>query len=194
MHLYSKRQCVLNYTELGCHLGQQDHLELPFSDEEVKAVIMLAPKEKAPRLDGFIGQFFATCWEIIKEDILRAVQQFYMMNQQGLQLLNQANVVLIPKKSNPMRITEYRPISLTHSFVKIISKILANRLGLELHQLISVNQIAFIKIRCIHDTFVFMQQVIKDLHKKKIPSLFIKLSLRHLTQLTGYTSWIPCHT
>jgi hypothetical protein len=30
---------------------------------------------------------------------------------------------------------------------------------------------------CIHDNFVYVQQVIKDLHKRKIPALFIKLDI-----------------
>jgi hypothetical protein len=106
---------------------------------------MKASKEKAPRPDGFIGLFFSTCWETIKGDILKAVDHFYMMNQQGLHFLNQDFVVLIPKKYNPLKISEYRPISLSHSFVKTISKILANRLGPELDHLISFNQTAFIK-------------------------------------------------
>jgi hypothetical protein len=76
-----------------------------------------------------------------------------------------------------MKISDYRPISLFHSFVKIISKLLANRVAPELDHLISLNQTAFIKKRCIHDNFVYVQQVIKELHKRKIPSLFIKLDI-----------------
>jgi hypothetical protein len=59
----------------------------------------------------------------------------------------------VPKKGYPERITDFRPISLAHSFSKIISKILANRLGPEL------------------DT------QIRELHKKKIPAMFIKLDI-----------------
>jgi hypothetical protein len=85
---------------------------------------MNAPKEKAPRPDGFIGSFFAQCWDIIKGDLLHAIEQFQMMNQQGLHFLNQALVVLIPKKENSVKITDFRSISLTHSFSKIVSKLL----------------------------------------------------------------------
>jgi hypothetical protein len=105
------------------------------------------------------------------------IDQFYVMNLQGLHFLNQAFVVFILKNSNPQRITDYRPISLTHNFTKILSKLLANRLGPELEQLISVNQTVFIKKRCIHDNYVYVHEVIKSLHKKKVPSLFIKLDI-----------------
>jgi hypothetical protein len=86
-------------------------------------------------------------------------------------------VVLVPKKQDPHKVSDYRPISLTHFFAKIMTKLMANRLALELHKLISINQTIFIKRRCIHDNFMYVQQVVKDLHKRKIPALFIKLDI-----------------
>jgi hypothetical protein len=63
----------------------------------------------------------------------------------GFIFLNQALVVLIPKKHNAEKITEFRPISLIHSFAKLISKILAKRLTPELKKILSYSQNAFIK-------------------------------------------------
>lgn len=97
---------------------------------------------------------------------MEAVQQFYNMNQQGLNLLNQSFVVLIPKKDCPKTVSDYRPISLTHSFAKLMSKLLANRLGPELDQLITINQTAFIKNISIHDDFAYVQGAVRYLHKK----------------------------
>jgi hypothetical protein len=71
-------------------------------------------------------------------------------------MLNLAFIVLIPKKKCPHRVTDYIPISLTHSFAKVMSKILANGLGPELDNLISTNQTTFIKQRCIHDSFIYV--------------------------------------
>jgi hypothetical protein len=99
------------------------------------------------------------------------------MNQQGLLFLNQAFVVLIPKKNSSTRVTDYRPIIFTHNFAKIVFKLLANRLGHELEHVVSINQIAFIKNRCIHDNFMYVQEALKELHKKKITGLFIKLDI-----------------
>jgi hypothetical protein len=129
---------------------------LPFSNEELKKVVMETPKEKASGPNGFIGLFFSHCWEIIKDDIATTVNQFYNLNQQGLQFLNQAFIVLIPKKENPQAMSDFRPISLTHSFVKIITKMLANRLAPSLDSLISYNQTSFSKKRCIHDNFMYV--------------------------------------
>lgn len=112
------RTNTLKLEELGWQPQNLEALDLPFSENEIRIVIMQAPKEKTPGPDGFIGLFYSTCWDIIKNDIIQAVNQFYLMNQQGLHLLNQAHVVLIPKKNDPTHIADYRPISLTHSFSK----------------------------------------------------------------------------
>jgi retron-type reverse transcriptase len=58
-----------------------------------------------------------------------------------------------------------------------VTKVLAKRLGPELDNLVSINQAAFIRKRCIHDNFMYVQEVIKNLHKRKILSLFIKLDI-----------------
>jgi hypothetical protein len=42
-------------------------------------------------------------------------------------------------------VADYRPISLTHSIAKLISKLLASRLAPELHSLVSRAQSASIK-------------------------------------------------
>jgi hypothetical protein len=154
---YVPRPCSLNLNALGWEPRHLDHLDNPFVEEEIKKVISLAPKKKAPGPDDYIGLFFSTCWNTIKQDLMLAVNHFYQMNQQGLHYLNQAVVVLVPKKTNPQRVADYRPISLSHSFVKTISKLQANRLGPKLHHLVSSNQTTFIKSQCIHDNFVFVQ-------------------------------------
>jgi hypothetical protein len=120
------------------------------------------PKEKAPAPDGFIGTFFRSCWQIVKDDLMAAVNQFYTRNHQGLHYLNQAWVALIPKKPNADKVKDFRPISLIHSFAKLITKMLANRLAPELGKLVSINKSSFIKKRCIHDNFLYVQQIIKD--------------------------------
>jgi hypothetical protein len=62
-----------------------------------------------------------------------------------LNLLNKANIVLLPKKDGADDISDFRPISLIHMFAKIITKLLALRLAPLMDALISPCQSAFIK-------------------------------------------------
>jgi hypothetical protein len=172
-----QRSHLINYDELQWQPRDLHHLELPFLEQEVEAKIKSIPKEKAPGPDGFIEAFFRSCWHIIKLDLMRAINQFYGLNQQGLHFLNQTLVVLIPKKPNVVRVTDFRSIKLIYSFAKILSKLMANMLAPELKTLIDYNQNAFKKKRSIHDNFMLVSQMIKNMHKKKISAMFIKLDI-----------------
>jgi hypothetical protein len=57
----------------------------------------MLPK-KAPGPDGFIGVFYKKCWSIIKVDLIRAVMSFYSHRMARPNLINEANIVLMPKK------------------------------------------------------------------------------------------------
>lgn len=69
-----------------------------------------------------------------------------------------------------------------------MSKVLANRLALELPHIISINQSAFIKKRSIHDNFVYVQELTRALHKKNWPCLLEIMS--YLGFGHRWTNWI----
>jgi hypothetical protein len=66
---------------------------------------------------------------------------------------------------------DFRPISLIHSFAKLVTKILVNRLASRLEDMVSTNQSAFIKGRFVQDNFMLMQQTTR---LKDRPSAVVK--------------------
>jgi len=90
-----------------------------------------------------------------------------MMHDQHFSQLNTAHLVLIPKKADAKWINDFRPISLTHSFGKIVSKLLASRLAPELNGMVSRAQSAFIKRRSIQDNFLYTQNLVRAMHREK---------------------------
>ena len=88
--------------------------------QELLQTIKALPAEKAPGPDGFIGIFYKKCWEIIRHDLYEALMGFYNHKTSKMQLFNEANIVLLPKKEDAAQIVDYRPISLINSVTKII--------------------------------------------------------------------------
>lgn len=59
-------------------------------------------------------------------NVMAAIGVFHGGDARKLHLLNSAYMVSIPKQKELTAIGDYRPIILVHSFVKLITKILAN--------------------------------------------------------------------
>lgn len=79
------------------------------------------------------------------------------------------------KKKEPITIGDYRSISVINTSIKIITKVLANRLQPMLHTLISNKQTAFIKGRSIMESFMVAREFLSSCSKRKIPSIFFKV-------------------
>lgn len=133
--------------------------------------------EKAPGPDGFIGAFFSACWGIIKVDLIEAFNQLHALRGAHWDLLNSANLVLLPKKEGASCASDFRPVSLMHSAAKILCKMLAMRLAPEMKFLVSQSQSAFIKGRSIQDNFLFVQNAVQDSFRKKCLLVFLKLDI-----------------
>ncbi|KAL5767803.1 hypothetical protein ACOSQ2_014586 [Xanthoceras sorbifolium] len=71
-----------------------------------------------------------------------------------MDLFGESLVVLIPKVNVPVRVKEFRPISLCNVTYKLIAKMLANRLRDFLETIIFPNHSAFVPGRFITDNVV----------------------------------------
>lgn len=135
------------------------------------------PPEKALGPDGFTGRFFKESWEIIKGDVLAVFHKFFTMNRSHFAKINTTNIILLPKRDQSVEMADFSPISLIHSMTKLISKVLAVRLAKHMDRLISNNQSAFIRTRCIQDNFLYVQNLARSCHRSKTPVLMLKLDI-----------------
>lgn len=105
------------------------------------------------------------------------IHSFDQLRSNNLQILNSANVVLVPKKEGAEGIGDFRPISLIHGIGKLISKVLALRLQPHMGSLISQAQSALTKKRSIHDNFMYVRNLARKFHQTRTPALLLKLDI-----------------
>lgn len=84
---------------------------------------------------------------------------------------NSSFLTLIPNVDNPLKLNEFRPISLIGSVYKIVAKILANRLRGVMDHLIDGNQSAFLGGRQMLDSALVVNEVIDGAKRRKKPCM-----------------------
>ncbi|KAK3204560.1 hypothetical protein Dsin_018606 [Dipteronia sinensis] len=118
---------------------QADFMGRDVTDDEIREVCFSLYPNKAPGRDGFNFHFFKITWDIVGEDVISVVQEFF---RSGLLLkkLNATILVLVSKVPNPSKMKDFRPISCCNTLYKIIAKIIANRIKSCLPDIINPSQ------------------------------------------------------
>lgn len=156
---------VLNCVENRVSREQNDLLTEEFTDLDVKEAIFSMHPDKSPGPDGMNPAFYQRFWHIIGKDVTKAcLQVLSSCTIPGS--LNDTLVVLIPKMHDPEVITDLRPISLCNVMMKIVTKMLANRLKSLLPHIISETQSAFIPGRLITDNVIAVFEINHWMHRR----------------------------
>jgi hypothetical protein len=151
-----------------------DWLQREFLKEEIDKIIMDLPNNKSPGPDGFNGEFLKKCWSVIAQDFYDFINAFYE-GDVCLRSINSSYITLIPKKDCPIFIGDFRLISLMNSSIKLITKILAERLQQAIIPLVHANQYGFIKSRTIQDCLAWAFEYIHLCKAKKKEVIILKL-------------------
>lgn len=109
---------------------------------------------------------FQECRDVVKSDLLKVFFEFF---ERGVVngCTNATFICLIPKKSESIKIKDFRPISLVTSLYKILAKVLSNRLREVMSDTIAGNQCAFVEGRQILDLALIANEGVEEYRVKK---------------------------
>ncbi|KAL5709736.1 hypothetical protein ACHQM5_020390 [Ranunculus cassubicifolius] len=145
-------------------LGDEDNLILTVipTYAEIQATVMSMDPDSAPGPDGLQGFFYHKCWNIIKADVCDVVQSFFVQSTLHAGL-NSNFITLIPKVKRPMRASDYRPICLSNFLLKIVSKLMHNRLKDLIARIVSEEQVGFISGRSVQSNIGLASELVNEL-------------------------------
>lgn len=135
------------------------------SIKELKEAVFNIDKDSVVGPDRFSSYFYQQCWDIIANDLLDAIVDFF----HGADLprgITTTTILLLPKSNNASKWSDFRLISLCNVLNKIITKILANRLAKVLPSMITDNQSGFVGGRLIRDNIFLAQELIGKIDQK----------------------------
>ena len=160
-------------------------LDSPFSEEEIFNAIFQLDRDKASGLDDFTIAVFQDCWDVIKEDLVRVFAEFHnsgIINQNT----NASFIVLLPKKSQSKKISDFKPISLITCLYKVIAKVLSGRLRGLLHETIHSTQGAFVQGRQILDAVLIANEFVDEKRRSGEEGVVFKIDFE---KAYDYVKW-----
>ena len=122
--------------------------------------------------------------------MINAINQTYFVPEllylPTLHWIKQRKIVYIPKKSNPKKPGDFRPLSMLETFYKIPSRIIANRISLALPEIIGQHQYGFMKGRGIQDPIILALSALQDAIKTGKPLQILAFDLEKAFDKTGH--------
>lgn len=177
--VFSERHGDLLFTLDDCmqtklSRGDQETLERRFLWDEIDMALKEGSDNKAPGPDGLNFKWLKSILPDMEQKVMVFFEHFYDRGEfpSGA---NSSFISLIPKIKDAKHMYEFRPISLINCSIKLLFKVLANRLKPCLQSLIAEEQFAFLPGRFICDGILLANEVIHSMRKSGEDGIIMKI-------------------
>lgn len=157
-------------------VSQSEDLEKRIVEAELLEALKSMKNGTAPGLDGLTSSFYKVFWIKIKSPLVESLEEAFKKGQMSISQ-RRAVITLIHKGKNLSRekLMNWRPISLTNTDYKIIAKCLAFRMSKVIKDLVSEDQVGFIKGRKASTIIRLIDDVIEHMEDTNKPGIVFAL-------------------
>lgn len=150
-----------------------------FTEREIHNALFQMESNKAAGPDKIPIEFYQSCWETIKGDIMKLFDDFYH-GKVDISRLNYGIITLLPKVKVANKIQQYRPICLLNCLYKLITKTLTIRLESVADKIIHGNQTTFMKGRNIMTGILCLHEILHEILKLDFEKAYDKVNWKLL--------------
>jgi hypothetical protein len=155
---------------------ERDEMECPIQVTELDKAVEEGNSRSAPGTDGFGMPLIKRCWQHIRLPLLKYTHCCY--NKGTLtDNFRGASIKLIPKKTNPIEIKNWRPISLLSNLYKVISRALNNRLNKIVNRVCSRAQKGFNNQRFTQEVLINVWESVAACKKNKVRGAILAIDM-----------------
>jgi len=155
--------------------NQATFCEGPITSDEILSALQSMQNNKSPGPDGLSKEFYLTFFNLMSPTLVRL---YCLIYEKGILTPSQRTsyISLICKDpNNSEQMKNWRPISLLNYDYKIVSKIMATRLGGVIENIVHPDQSSSIKSRSILDNCHLLRNIYDYVTEKQIPCAWINL-------------------
>lgn len=136
------------------------------TDYEIKTATFQLGASKAPGPDGLPAGFFQKYWEIVGSSVTAFVHEVFQSGKVP-ERTNQSIICLLPKEESPDDISKFRPICLANVIIKIISKVIADRVKRVIGDLTGEWQTSFVPGRQATNNVIIAQEMLHMVRRRR---------------------------
>jgi hypothetical protein len=108
---------IVDHIEECIDQAANDQLCAPFTEKEISDALFQIGPLKAPGPDGFPARFLQRNWDILRQDVVAAVQRFFLDGVMPDEV-NDTAIVLIPKTNDPASLKDFGLLVYVMLFIK----------------------------------------------------------------------------
>ena len=159
----AKQNKLLKKISKKLSLNDRHSLDRLLTLEELEKAVMSLANGKSPGPDGITSEFYKKFWYLIKDKFLDYINTAKKLGFRDLR--NRSSTTLIYKhKGELYKLDNYRPIALINIDIKILTKVLSNRLRPVLPSIIHHSQTA-VDARRIDNTVHLLRDLVDLINK-----------------------------